>query len=87
MKIFDFISPLPPEECLRRLRANVEREKWTWSTGSAPSKAEVVGKVEEARIRLYRPNTGNLFRSTYPADSPPMGIKRGSAVASGCTHL
>jgi hypothetical protein len=61
MKIFNFISPLPPEECLRRLRANVEREKWTWSTGSAPSKAEVVGKVEETRIRLHRPNTGNSF--------------------------
>jgi hypothetical protein len=59
MKIFNFISPLPREECLRRLRANVEQERWTWST--YPVKAEVVGKVEEARIRLHRPNTGNSF--------------------------
>ena len=69
MKIFNFISPFPPEECLRRLRANVEPEKWMWSmypggskiAGSAPSKAEVVGKIEETEVRLRRPNPQNSF--------------------------
>jgi hypothetical protein len=64
MKIFNFTSPFTREECLRRLRTNVEQERWTWAVyiqgwkiaGNSPvtSKSGVVGKIGETEIRLRR---------------------------------
>jgi hypothetical protein len=64
MKILNFTSPFTREECLRRLRTNVEQERWTWAVyiqgwkiaGNTPvtSKGGVVGKIGETEIRLRR---------------------------------
>jgi hypothetical protein len=65
------ISPLPPEEAVRRLRAEVAGE------GSASSAAPVIGEIGERRFRLRKrllpPITRNSFQTFLRGRVSPEG--------------
>jgi hypothetical protein len=74
MKILNLSSPLTREECLRRLRANVEQAgmrvavcgvyvaRWN-SAGGAPVSSGVSGQIGQTNIHLYKLVEGQTVNS------------------------